>query len=119
MDYLTQPVTSAPMPTVAMPRATKGMTDAQVEKAAKDFEAVLLQKLMDEMRATVDDSGLLEDGAAGQQVQGIFWSYLAQDVSQKGGMGLWKEISRQMKASEAAERRGAEIAPDRGVEVKK
>ncbi len=104
MDFETQPIASPMTSLPTAPKTVKGMSDAQIDKAAKDFESVLIQKLMEEMRSTVDESGLLEGDAGGQQVQGIFWSHLAKDVSEKGGMGLWKEISRQMKIQTAAER---------------
>ncbi len=41
------------------------------EKAAKDFESVLLYKLMEEMNRTVPESGLFESGAT-RQIDGIF-----------------------------------------------
>jgi hypothetical protein len=37
-----------------------------------------------------------EEDGTGQQVQGLFWLYLAQDVADKGGVGLWKDIYRQL-----------------------
>ena len=69
-------------------------TDRAVEQAAKGFESVLLEKLMDSMQETIPDSGLLGDGTS-KQVQGMFWSFLAQDMANKGGIGLWKELYRQ------------------------
>jgi len=66
---------------------------AAVKKVAKDFESILLYKLMEEMQKTVPDSGLLSSGIS-KQVQGIFWYYLAQEVADGGGIGLWKEIYR-------------------------
>jgi len=71
--------------------------DPKAVKVAKDFEAVLLNKLMEAMQATVPESGLLEDGTS-KQVQSIFWSYLSQNVADKGGMGLWKDLYRQLSA---------------------
>ena len=64
-------------------------------KAAKDFESILLHKVFEEMQHTVPKSGLLDDSAT-EQVQGIFWMNLAQDVAAKGGVGLWKQVYRQM-----------------------
>ena len=61
------------------------------EKAAKDFESVLLLRLLEEMKRTIPESGLLETGIT-KQVQDIFWYYLAQDMASKGGLGLWKEL---------------------------
>ena len=65
------------------------------EKAAKDFESVLLYKLMEEMKRTVPESGLLDSGAS-KQVEGIFWFYLAQEVADNGGLGLWKDVYKDM-----------------------
>jgi Rod binding domain-containing protein len=64
-------------------------------QVAHDFEAVLLQRLFEEMRRTIPDSGLLDSGIS-DQVQGMFWLYLAQDVAAKGGIGLWQEMERQI-----------------------
>ncbi|MCL2700315.1 MAG: rod-binding protein [Phycisphaerae bacterium] len=80
----------------ALPAA--GAMDPKAVRAAKDFESVLLNKLMEAMQATVPESGLLEDGTS-KQVQSIFWSYLSQDVADKGGMGLWKDLYRQLEGS--------------------
>ncbi len=66
-----------------------------LRKAAQDFESVLLHRLMEEMSRTIGHDELLS-GPEMQQVQGIFWMHLAEDLADKGGMGLWKEIYRQM-----------------------
>lgn len=73
-----------------------GGRDALVQ-AAKDFESVLLHKLMEEMQNTIPDSGLLGDGAM-EQLQGMFWGFLARDVADKGGIGLWKDLYEQWAA---------------------
>lgn len=65
------------------------------EKAAKDFESVLLHKLLEEMKRTIPQSELLGDGISGQ-VRDLFWLYLAQDLADKGGLGVWKQLHRQM-----------------------
>ena len=77
--------------------------DPRAVKAAKDFEAVLLNQLMETMQATIPESGLFEDGTS-KQVQSIFWSYLSQDAADKGGMGLWKDLYRQLEC-------GAGVSP--------
>jgi Rod binding domain-containing protein len=71
------------------------------KKVAKDFESVLLHKVMEQMHRTVGDSGLLSDGTS-RQVQGLFWFQLAQEVAANGGLGLWKEIYRHLTGVEAA-----------------
>jgi Rod binding domain-containing protein len=65
----------------------------KTEQAAKDFESVLVTKLLDDMKDTVGQWGFEEDAASGQ-VKGLFWLYLARDISDKGGLGLWKDLNR-------------------------
>jgi Rod binding domain-containing protein len=74
--------------------SANGLADSQkTEKLAKDFESVLLTKLFDTMKETVNQFNDEEDSAGGQ-VQGLFWLCLARDVADKGGLGLWKDLQR-------------------------
>lgn len=88
---LTQPV----LPPTPMEHVSeKRLADAPQEKKkqfAKDFESVLLNKLMEQMKNTIGDWGFERDGAS-EQIQGLFWLYLSQDVANNGGIGLWKDI---------------------------
>jgi Rod binding domain-containing protein len=82
-------------------------SEEQKKQTAKDFESVLLTKLFDQIKDSVgrldlDDE---EDGAS-DQVHGMFWLYLAQDVANKGGFGIWKEIYRHFSDMEAADAAG-------------
>ena len=61
------------------------------KQIAKDFESVLLNKMLDQMKNTVGDWGFEKDGPS-SQVQGIFWMFLARDMANNGGIGLWKDI---------------------------
>ena len=63
------------------------------EEAAKDFESVLLNQLMQEMSRTIPDSGLTSSGAS-KQIQSMFWSFLAEEVADNGGLGLWRDIQK-------------------------
>jgi peptidoglycan hydrolase FlgJ len=69
--------------------------DERRKKVAKDFEGVLLNKVIEEMQNSVPDSGLFEDETS-KQTQSLFSMYLSQDIAANGGMGLWKQIYRQM-----------------------
>ena len=60
---------------------------------AKDFESVLLTKLLEEMKETVGQWSI-EEEAGSEQVKGLFWLFLARDVADKGGLGLWKDLNR-------------------------
>jgi len=66
-------------------------SDEQKKQIAKDFESVLLTKLFDQVQESMGHWELEEDGTS-QQVQGLFWFYLARDAADKGGFGLWKDI---------------------------
>lgn len=68
-----------------------GFSEEKKKQAAKDFESILLGRLLNEMKNTVGDWGFEKDGAS-RQVQGIFWLYLARDIANNGGFGLWKDI---------------------------
>ena len=68
-----------------------GLSEQKKIQAAKDFESVLLGKLLDEMKRTVGDWGL-EESADSKQTQGIFLLYLSRHLANNGGLGLWKDI---------------------------
>ena len=70
--------------------------EEEKKRIARDFESVLLTKVFDEVRESIGQWSFDEDEGDGtsQQVQGLFWLYLAQDVADKGGVGMWREIYR-------------------------
>ena len=65
-------------------------------QAAKDFESVLISKLLDEVKDTMGHFGFEQDGTSGQ-VHDIFWMYLARDIAESGGFGLWKDLYESIK----------------------
>ena len=82
-----------------------GATDAASEQrkiqTAKDFESVFISKLLDQMKDTIVDWGLERDEAS-KQVHGISWLYLARDLANQGGFGLWKDVYEFLNNSEGA-----------------
>jgi Rod binding domain-containing protein len=85
----------APSAIAGPPAQGVDRSDEQKKQIAQDFESVLLTKLFDQVQESIGRWDLEEDGAA-PQVQGLFWFYLAQDVADKGGVGLWQEIYQQL-----------------------
>jgi Rod binding domain-containing protein len=69
----------------------KNVSEEKRKQIAKDFESVLINKMLDEMKNTIGSWGLEKDGPS-EQIQGIFWMYLARDIGDNGGLGLWKDI---------------------------
>jgi Rod binding domain-containing protein len=68
-----------------------GIPEQKKEQISKDFESVLLGKLLDEMKNSIGDWGF-EESAASEQIQGIFWLYLARHLANNGGLGMWRDI---------------------------
>lgn len=76
----------------APPAAVHGEPEKQsLEQAAKNFESVLLYKLLEEVKRTIPESGLF-GGAATRQIQEMFWHHLATALAENGGIGLWKQL---------------------------
>jgi flagellar protein FlgJ len=70
-------------------------TSEQLKQVAQDFEGVLLEKLMQEMQNTIPDSGMFS-GPGMKQIQGMFWSFLSEQVAQNGGIGLADSLYRDL-----------------------
>ncbi|MBN2133954.1 MAG: hypothetical protein JW741_30910 [Sedimentisphaerales bacterium] len=85
-----------------------GRSDEEKKKLAQDFESVFIAKIFDQVKESIGNWGLEEDGAS-RQIQGLFWHYLAQDVADKGGFGLWQDIYRQFQELEDAGETGASL----------
>ncbi len=88
---LTEPVSPPAMLEQLDKSMLSSISEGKKKQAAKDFESVLLNKLLDEMKNSVVDWGSEKD-ATSKQIQGIFWLYLARDIANNGGLGLWKDI---------------------------
>ncbi|HBG26602.1 MAG: hypothetical protein A2Y10_16125 [Planctomycetes bacterium GWF2_41_51] len=100
MDSSDLIINSQVMPT-ALPeqvKKTDDATDAAKIKFAKDFESIFVNKLLDEMKNTIGEWGEEKDGAS-QQVNGMFYMFLAKDIGENGGFGMWKDIYNSLKDS--------------------
>ena len=86
-------------------QGSTGTDDKKVE-AAKGFESVLIQKLMDSVQESIVSWDDDEDGTA-QQVEGMFWMHLGQEISDQGGFGLWKDIYKSISELETKTENGA------------
>jgi Rod binding domain-containing protein len=76
-----------------------GSSDEHKKKIAKDFESLLINQLLDEMRKSIGSWGYEKDGSA-EQIDGMFWMCLGREMSEKGGIGLWQDIYKTMKESD-------------------
>jgi Rod binding domain-containing protein len=88
---LTEPI-SPPAPLEHLNKSEfNNIPEERKKQIAKDFESVLLNKMLDQMKNTIGNWGFEKDGPC-NQIQGIFWLYLARDIANNGGIGLWKDI---------------------------
>ncbi len=88
--------------------AIRRASDEEKKQLAKDFESVLLTKLFEEVKNSIEDSGF-DDDVAADQVHGMFWSYLAQDVANKGGFGLWQDLYQHFQAMDGVDVGGGSV----------
>lgn len=89
-----------------------GVSDQKKAQAAKDFESVLLGKLLDEVKNSIGKWGF-EESSASQQMQGTFWMFLARHLANSGGLGLWTDIYKSLPAPEQTdEKDGAKLQID-------
>ena len=93
---LTEPVSSPNMLEQLDKSSLKNILDEKKEEIAKDFESVLLNKLLEEMKKSIVDWGQEKD-AASKQTEGIFWLLLttvafprkSPNVFRSGSRSLW------------------------------
>ena len=91
--------TAAPPMPLEQVKNIDSASEAKKKQFAKDFESIFINKLLDEMNNTVGDWGFEKDGAF-EQAEGIFRLYLARDIAEQGGFGLWKDIYKSLTDSE-------------------
>ena len=93
------------------PGETKAdMTPDEVKKAAKQFESYFLKHMLEEMRQTVPDGGLWENGFSNDIYTGMLDEEYASLLADHGGIGLAAVLERQLTAR-AAEVPTSELRP--------
>lgn len=90
------------------PEAVADMSDLKKKELAKDFESILLTRLFSEVKASISASSFDEDSGS-DQIHGMFWSFLAEDVADKGGFGLWQDLYQQFKEMDGTDATGASM----------
>ena len=70
--------------------ADTDLADEKRKKVATDFESVFVHELLKSMAETIPDSDTADQSS--RQIKSMYWSYMAQAVADKGGLGFWKDI---------------------------
>jgi len=84
------------------------VSDQKTEQLAKDFESVLIEKLLDQMKDTIGEWGFEQDGPS-KQVRGMFWLYMAREMADQGGLGLWKDLYQFFKGKDQMAAQGQSV----------
>ncbi len=93
-------------PTGASVGAAGTAQQEKLQKVARDFESVFLHQVMSVMKDSIPDDDW-EDSSS-EQIQGMYWSFLAQAVGEQGGLGLWKDLYSMM----AQQQKAGSIEPE-------
>ena len=76
-------------------------SEHEIQKAAQDFEAVMLNMLIKAMWKTIPKSDLFEKDNSTQIYEGLMHSALSEEMARNGGMGiakvLYQQLSREQK----------------------
>jgi flagellar protein FlgJ len=68
----------------------------RLREACSEFEALFINLLLKELRATVGKSGLMDGGRAEEVYTGMMDTEMARDLAAKGGIGLAAILYRQL-----------------------
>ena len=80
--------------------STNGVTDdaskAKLQKAAKDFESLLVGYMLKGMRGTIPKSGMEKDDYGGDMMEGMFDMEFAKYVSNGSNLGLGEMLYKKL-----------------------
>jgi|GEM_PF-547507 Rod binding domain-containing protein len=107
LSETTQLAKSLPVPQFVPGGEAKAISQSdrdsrKLEDVSKKFEGLLLHQMFKQAQQTTDqisdDNGEDEESskdAGTEQYQSLFWTEMADVVSEQGGLGLWKTMYRQ------------------------
>ena len=70
--------------------------EARLEKACKDFEAIILNQILSAMRKAVPEGGLFEKSYGEKIYQSMMDEELSKNIAHGKGMGLGEMLFRQL-----------------------
>jgi flagellar protein FlgJ len=88
--------TALAMRPFATPQAAKGASEAQIRKAATDFEAMFLSEMMRPMFEGLKPDGLFGGGHAEEIYRSMMLDHYGKAMARAGGIGLADSVYRTM-----------------------
>ena len=70
--------------------------ERQAKDACKEFEALFINMMLKELRATVNKSGLMDGGKAEELFTSLMDTQMSREMAAQGGIGLAEMLYRQM-----------------------
>lgn len=80
-----------------------GCSDVDLEKASKQFESLLLNFMIREMRATVPESGLFPQSMAEDIYTSMLDEQMADVMAERGGIGISRMLIDQLNEGKTGE----------------
>ena len=87
---------SAAQAVETLPQAGQTTDPEKLQEVAKKFEGLFLNEILKQMK---EASAPLEDESedcSAEHIKGMYWTFLADAVSERGGFGFWKQIHKQL-----------------------
>ncbi len=80
---------------------SSGRKDEELRAVARQFESIFINQVLKQMQETIQESSFDPEDSSNEQVHGMYCTFLADAVSERGGVGLWEKIYEQLKNSQA------------------
>jgi flagellar protein FlgJ len=68
----------------------------ELKEACRDFEAIFIKQMLDSMKKTVPESGLLEGGMAEDIFEDMLYQEYATIISKSGDLGIAEMVYKQL-----------------------
>jgi flagellar protein FlgJ len=80
------------------PKSSTAATESerQAKDACKEFEALFINMMLKELRATINKSGLMDGGKAEELYTSLMDTQMSREMAAQGGIGLAEMLYRQM-----------------------
>lgn len=82
---------------------TQAIENKKLETACKDFEAILLNKIMSSMRESIPEGGLFEKSYGEEIFQSMLDEQLTKEMAHGKGMGLADMLYQELSAQELSQ----------------
>jgi flagellar protein FlgJ len=75
---------------------TQKARNQKLREVSQDFEAIFVKKMLDSMRDTIPDSGLMEKSHAEKIYKDMLYKEYAQMISRNSDLGLAEQVYEQL-----------------------